>query len=397
MGPGDARRRRGRRSARARRRARPRSRSGRRGTAPRRSPWRTSARTRRRRGAGRARAPARPRRPPRTRSCRRCRARPRSRRAARTARRGPRGCARPASLTGAWRCEVPSTRGPLGRARASASGRTFDGPQPKRPSAGLSSAGIWAVSVPRRHRGRQVIDGAGGLPPGWGRLGRAVWQSRPTRRGNRCIRLATKPISTRTPNRWTTFFRLLLAIPWFIVAIFWLILFAFTHFFAWVPSSSSGATRSGSTTSLRHRSLPGPGLGLVYLQTDVWPPFGLSDDPSYPIRVNFAPPAERQCRLKAFFRIILACRCAGPLLRDRLHPSAGRRRRLADDRLPRLPARRGQQHADLRQQLPGPALRLPRVPHRRYPPIGLERAKGAEAHRSHLHSPSPSPRRPADD
>ncbi len=36
------------------------------------------------------------------------------------------------------------------------------------------------------------------------------------------------------PNRWTTFFRLILAIPWFIVAIFWGLLFFFTHFLAWV-------------------------------------------------------------------------------------------------------------------------------------------------------------------
>jgi hypothetical protein len=28
---------------------------------------------------------------------------------------------------------------------SSASGRTFEGPQPKRPSAGLSSVGIWAA------------------------------------------------------------------------------------------------------------------------------------------------------------------------------------------------------------------------------------------------------------
>ena len=27
----------------------------------------------------------------------------------------------------------------------------------------------------------------------------------------------------------------------------------------------------------------------VYLQTDEWPPFGISDDPAYPIRVNVAP------------------------------------------------------------------------------------------------------------
>jgi hypothetical protein len=44
----------------------------------------------------------------------------------------------------------------------------------------------------------------------------------------------------------------------------------------------------------------------LYLQTDVWPPFGISDDPTYPIRINVAPRAAKQSRLKAFFRIILA-------------------------------------------------------------------------------------------
>jgi len=109
------------------------------------------------------------------------------------------------------------------------------------------------------------------------------------------------------PNRWTTFFRLLLAIPWFIVATFWLILFAFTHLFAWVAvvilgrypqwlyEFNSGVVRFMIRTS-----------AWIYLQTDVWPPFSLSDDPSYPIRVNFAPAPARQSRLKAFFRIVLA-------------------------------------------------------------------------------------------
>jgi hypothetical protein len=108
------------------------------------------------------------------------------------------------------------------------------------------------------------------------------------------------------PNRWTTFFRLLLAIPWFIVAVFWGILFIFTHLFAWVAvvilgrypqwlyEFNSGVVRFSIRTS-----------AWIYLQTDVWPPFGLSDDPGYPIRVNFGPAAERQSRLKAFFRLIL--------------------------------------------------------------------------------------------
>jgi hypothetical protein len=110
-----------------------------------------------------------------------------------------------------------------------------------------------------------------------------------------------------TPNRWTTFFRLLLAIPWLIVATFWLILFAFTHFFAWVTvvilgrypqwlyEFNSGVVRFSIRTS-----------AWIYLQTDAWPPFSLSDDPSYPIRLNFAPAAARQSRLKAFFRLVLA-------------------------------------------------------------------------------------------
>jgi len=110
-----------------------------------------------------------------------------------------------------------------------------------------------------------------------------------------------------TPNRWTTFFRLLLAIPWFIVATFWGILFLFTHFFAWVAvvilgrypqwlyEFNSGVVRFGMRVS-----------SWIFLQTDVWPPFSLKDDPSYPVRVNFPPPAERQSRLKALFRVILA-------------------------------------------------------------------------------------------
>lgn len=110
-----------------------------------------------------------------------------------------------------------------------------------------------------------------------------------------------------TPNRWTTFFRLILAIPWLIVATFWGILFLFTHLISWVAiiilgrypqwlyEFNSGVVRFSIRTS-----------AWIYLQTDVWPPFSLSDDATYPIRVNFAPAAERQSRLKALFRWILA-------------------------------------------------------------------------------------------
>jgi hypothetical protein len=109
-----------------------------------------------------------------------------------------------------------------------------------------------------------------------------------------------------TPNRGTTFFRIILAIPWIIVAYVYVIIAAFSHLFAWVAVVIMGRYPEG---------LYNFNSGIVrylvrfyawaYLQTDVWPPFGIADDPSYPIRVNIAPRAESQSRLKAFFRIIL--------------------------------------------------------------------------------------------
>src|SRR4051794_948854 len=110
-----------------------------------------------------------------------------------------------------------------------------------------------------------------------------------------------------TPNRWTTFFRIILAIPWLIVAAFWGLLFAVTHIIAWIAITilgrypqwlydfNSGVVRYSVRLT-----------AWVYLQTDQWPPFSLKDDPSYPIRVKVAPPAPHQSRLKAFFPLILA-------------------------------------------------------------------------------------------
>jgi hypothetical protein len=110
------------------------------------------------------------------------------------------------------------------------------------------------------------------------------------------------------PSRGTTFFRILLAIPWLVVAVFWGLLFAFTHLFAWVAliilgrypewlyNFNAGVLRFSIRVT-----------AWLYLQTDEWPPFGLTDDRNYPIRVNVPPaPPERQSRLKALFRLILA-------------------------------------------------------------------------------------------
>ena len=111
-----------------------------------------------------------------------------------------------------------------------------------------------------------------------------------------------------TPNRGTTFFRILLAIPWLIVAIFWGILFYISHFISWIAIIILGRypqalyTFNGGVVRFGVRVY---GLGLPADRRVA--PFGLKDDPAYPIRVGIPPtPPESQSRLKALFRLVLA-------------------------------------------------------------------------------------------
>ena len=206
---------------------------------------------------------------------------------ARRARRGPPRTRPTRSLTGAWRCEVPISVGAAPPAAASASGRTFEGPQPKRPSAGFSSAGIWAV-VEVAIGGDRLLTGAGGLPPG-PRLG---WPHSPGRvqEEERMYPVAYEADFNPTPNRLTTFFRLILAIPWLIVAVVYLIAVIFTHLFAWVAVIVLGRYPEGSTTSTRASSAtscgsaPGSTCRLTPGRRSASP-----SDPTYPIRVRIAP------------------------------------------------------------------------------------------------------------
>ena len=108
-------------------------------------------------------------------------------------------------------------------------------------------------------------------------------------------------------NRLTTFFRLIVAIPWLIVAIFYGLAALVVILVAWVALIILGRYPQGMYNfvggflrfSMRVNA-------FVSLQTDAWPPFGFGEEPTYPVRVNIAPPAARQSRLKAFFRIVLA-------------------------------------------------------------------------------------------
>jgi Domain of unknown function (DUF4389) len=108
-------------------------------------------------------------------------------------------------------------------------------------------------------------------------------------------------------NRATTFFRIILAIPWFIVAYVYEIVALFTVFFAWVAIVITGRYPEGlyklNAGFVRYYVRT---FAWIYLQSDEWPPFGISDDPTYPIRVSVPPREEKQNRLTVFFRIILA-------------------------------------------------------------------------------------------
>ncbi len=107
-------------------------------------------------------------------------------------------------------------------------------------------------------------------------------------------------------NRWTVFFRLILAIPWLIVASLYQLAAMVVVFFAWFVLVFAGRYPEGMYNfvggvlrySIRVNA-------FAMLQTDERPSFGISDDPSYPVRVNFAPRAAKQSRLKTLFRIVL--------------------------------------------------------------------------------------------
>jgi hypothetical protein len=110
----------------------------------------------------------------------------------------------------------------------------------------------------------------------------------------------------RERNRLTAFFRLIVAIPWLIVGYIYAIAQLVVVLIAWFAILFIGRFPEGMYNFvggiLRFTQRVN---GFVYLQTDAWPPFGIGEDPSYPIRVNFYPPAARQSRVKVFFRIIL--------------------------------------------------------------------------------------------
>lgn len=106
-------------------------------------------------------------------------------------------------------------------------------------------------------------------------------------------------------NRLTVFFRIFMVIPHAFVGFFLAIGLFFTSIATWFAVVITGRYPQGlydfHAGCLRFL---GRYAGYANLQTDAFPPFGLDDEPAYPVRIEIAPRQESYSRLLAFFRII---------------------------------------------------------------------------------------------
>ena len=107
-------------------------------------------------------------------------------------------------------------------------------------------------------------------------------------------------------SRLTTFFRLLLAIPWMLVSIIWGLLAligVIVGWFAIVFTGSYPAFAYGWVANyLRFSTRVN---GWVWLLTDEFPPFDGDEHPDYPIRLAVPAPLDPYTRWKTLLRIVL--------------------------------------------------------------------------------------------
>jgi hypothetical protein len=108
-------------------------------------------------------------------------------------------------------------------------------------------------------------------------------------------------------HRGTTFFRELLAIPLFIWALVWGIAVDVVALIAWFALLLTGRYPQGMYDFVAgYLRFYGRALGYANMMTDAYPSFGGAEDPSYPVRVQVAPPLERYGRWRVFLRIPIA-------------------------------------------------------------------------------------------
>jgi hypothetical protein len=105
-------------------------------------------------------------------------------------------------------------------------------------------------------------------------------------------------------NRLTVFFRILLAIPHFIVIVLWSIVASIAIFFAWIIALFAGRVPAGLHTFIASWLRYSTHLyAYMFLLADPYPPF--SGTSPYPVDLQVAP-AVPQSRVKTLFRLFLA-------------------------------------------------------------------------------------------
>jgi hypothetical protein len=108
-------------------------------------------------------------------------------------------------------------------------------------------------------------------------------------------------------SRLSTFFRLILSIPLLILLYFYGLVAYVAVVIAWFAIVITGRYPQGLYDFIAgFTRFVARYTAYVSLLCDAYPPFGGADNPSYPVRMNFAGPLEHYSRLKTLLRIIIA-------------------------------------------------------------------------------------------
>jgi hypothetical protein len=111
----------------------------------------------------------------------------------------------------------------------------------------------------------------------------------------------------RRRSRLSTFFRYVLAWPHLLFALVYSVGFYVVWIISWFALLFTGrwpeSLYNFTGGYLRYITRLS---AFLYLGVDRYPPFNGGDDPSYPVRVQIAPPLPKYSRLKVLFRMIYA-------------------------------------------------------------------------------------------
>ena len=122
--------------------------------------------------------------------------------------------------------------------------------------------------------------------------------------GSYPVRLEVDPAAPQ--SRLSVFFRILYAIPQYIVMYFVVLAAQVVTFIAWLAILFTGRYPAGmlkfSIGALRWQMRVS---AYIFLLTGKYPPFSLDDDSSYPVRLSVDGQVEGRNRLTCFFRILM--------------------------------------------------------------------------------------------